>query len=588
MLRPSAVRVILLAAALTGTPARAAGDGTSVASKLPGWWSYRGTYGPSVQGTLTIDGRDAHWRASIAGFEVAAIREGDALRFALPGAQGEFRGTVRGDRRAIDGFWIQPPGVTLGSAYATPVMLRAVSRDAWVGTVRPLADRITLFLNITPNGSGGLSGLIRNPEFNFGLRRPLTLSVRDNEVSFINSKRDNDVLRGEFDSDSGQLSMIYQGVGVFGFTRADSDSLPGAKPRPTAAQPALRRAPIDTGDGWTTATPAAAGLSAAALERLTEHVRAQVPESVTTPYLHAILIARHGKLVYEEYFHGFDREQPHDTRSAGKTLTSILLGIAMERAGGFGVDTPVRELFPQYSDLRNDDPRKAAITVGQLLTMTSGLDCDDNDSASAGNEDVMQSQREERDWYRYTLDLKVARDPGGKQAVYCSAGINLLGGIIARRSGLALPEFFERHLARPLQFGDYHMNLMPNGAGYGAGGIYLRPRDALKLGQLYLSRGRWNGRRLVSPAWVDASTRRHAQFDDGHGYGYGWHLHEVTAGARRYREYAAEGNGGQFVIVLPELDLTVMIAAGNYGDFSTWYRFLDLVPEFILPAVVPR
>jgi CubicO group peptidase (beta-lactamase class C family) len=131
------------------------------------------------------------------------------------------------------------------------------------------------------------------------------------------------------------------------------------------------------------------------------------------------------------------------------------------------------------------------------------------------------------------------------------------------------------------------MNLMPDGSGYVGGGIYLRPRDALKLGQLYLDKGRWQGRQIVDAAWVEASTQRHAQFSEDHGYGYAWHLHEFRVGDRTYREYAAEGNGGQFVIVVPELDLVVAISAGNYGDFPTWSQFQQFVPEFVIPALHP-
>jgi CubicO group peptidase (beta-lactamase class C family) len=590
MTRSLATIAATLAVATIGcqTLAQADVNEPPLAERLPGWWSYQGNYGPAVQGTLTLDGRDAVWYADLGGFGVEAVHDGNAVRFVLPGGQGAFRGRLRADRKAVDGFWVQPPGVTLSSAYATPIVLHAQSKGVWVGQVRPLPDRVTLFLNIRKAADGGLTGFIRNPEFNFGLRRLFKIVVQGNDVSFTNANRENDVLHGSFDPESGHLSMAFEGVGIFDFVRRDVDGTPGATPRAPVALPSMNRAPPNTGDGWPTAAPAAVGLRADTLKQLTDHVLEELPVSVHTPYVHAVLVARHGKLVFEEYFHGFGREQPHDTRSAGKTLTSILLGIAMEQARGFDVGTPVLELLPQYAALKNGDARKSDVTVGELLTMTSGLACDDNDDASPGNEDVMQSQQKQRDWYRYTLDLKMARDPGGTQAVYCSAGINLLGGIIAQRSGCDLPEFFQRYLAGPMQIDGYHMNLMPNGEGYGAGGIYLRPRDALKLGQLYLSRGRWNGHQLVSASWVDASTQRHSQFDDSHGYGYGWHLHEMKCGEHAYREYAAEGNGGQFIIVVPELDLTVLIAAGNYGDFQTWYRLQDLVSAYIIPAVSER
>jgi CubicO group peptidase (beta-lactamase class C family) len=304
-----------------------------------------------------------------------------------------------------------------------------------------------------------------------------------------------------------------------------------------------------------------------------------------SPQVQGLLIARHGKLVVEEYFHGFDATRPHDTRSAGKTFAPLLVGLAMAQGHAFGPQTSVLDLLPDDGGLARQDPRKARITVADLMSMTSGLACDDNDGQSPGNEDTMQSQHRQNDWYRYTLALPMAREPGGQQAVYCSAGINLLGAVVAKTTGQWLPAFFEQRLARPLEMRDYHVNLMPGGDAYLGGGIYLRPRDMLKLGQLYLSGGRWNGRRVVEQAWVEASTTEHSRFAPDHSYGYGWHLHTFHAGGRDYREYAAEGNGGQFVIVLPELDLTVAITAGNYGDFKTWYALQDLVADYVLPAV---
>jgi CubicO group peptidase (beta-lactamase class C family) len=154
---------------------------------------------------------------------------------------------------------------------------------------------------------------------------------------------------------------------------------------------------------------------------------------------------------------------------------------------------------------------------------------------------------------------------------------------VANATGTWLPDFFQMNYAEPLDIHTYHMNLMPSGQAYMAGGISIRPRDELKLGQLYLDGGVWNGRRVVSKDWVTASTQKHSRFPD-HDYGYAWHLLDAKVGEHVYREYEAGGNGGQFVIVVPELDLVVGITAGNYGDFRTWYAFKDLVAKYVIPA----
>ncbi len=179
------------------------------------------------------------------------------------------------------------------------------------------------------------------------------------------------------------------------------------------------------------------------------------------------------------------------------------------------------------------------------MSMSSGYACDDNDDASPGNEDHMQDQEEQPDWYKYTLDLPMAQNPGAEHAVYCTAGINLVGAVIRNATGEWLPELFDRYIAQPLQFQSYHINLMPTGEAYMGGGLYLRPRDRLKLGQLYLSDGVWNGHRVISKEWVEQSITRHSSFDPAfgvdHEYGYGWHIHHVKVGDKVYREYAAEG-----------------------------------------------
>jgi CubicO group peptidase (beta-lactamase class C family) len=244
----------------------------------------------------------------------------------------------------------------------------------------------------------------------------------------------------------------------------------------------------------------------------------------------SLLIARHGKLVLEEYFHGFDKEEPHDMRSASKTFAPILVGIARELGFTLSSDTPIYPLFSEDKPFPHWDPRKSHVTLKALMTMTSGFACDDNDEASPGNEDNMQSQTAQPDWYKYTLDLPMAAEPDGRHAVYCSADLNLVGGVVAHATDSWLPEFFDRYLARPLQFGTYHMNLMPTGEAYMGGGLYLRPRDELKLGQLYLSGGIWHATRIVSEDWIRQSTIAYSTFDPQtsydapHEYGFGWHI----------------------------------------------------------------
>ena len=230
-----------------------------------------------------------------------------------------------------------------------------------------------------------------------------------------------------------------------------------------------------------------------------------------SPYIQSISIARHGQLVLDEYFYGFTPDTPHDTRSAAKSVATLIVGRAIEDTRRFTPQSRVLRLLPSYLPVRNDDARKAAMTVADLMTMASGLACNDNDDSSPGNEDAMQGRPAGTNWYRYTLDLPMASLPG-TTAVYCTAGINLLGAIVAAQTREPIARYFAERFAVPLQFGRYAMWLMPPPANeaYLGGGDYIRPRDFLKFGELLLDGGTWNGTRIVRLV-LDRAVDRAAQ-----------------------------------------------------------------------------
>lgn len=558
--------------------------------RLVGLWGVERVFGPQVQGTLSIDSRNDAWIAELDGYQAPVWHAKGEMNFILPGGAGSFHGTVSADGRRITGFWRQPPGVTHTQAYATPVTLLRTQPGVWQGVVRPLEDRVSLYLMISRADDGSLKAFIRNPEFNFGMRRLYKVTLDGSAVTLDDTLRKSDKLSGGYDAEQDRLDLTIQGIGNFEFTRRDREHALGFYPVTPAVEHYVYRQPLAEDDGWKTASLAQAGLDLKPLATLVQEVLDTQTDGFSTPYIHSILVARHGKLALEEYFYGYDRERVHDTRSAGKTLAGTLTGIALDHGAKFRLDTPVLSLYPQYRDLANPDPRKQKITVEDLLTMDSGLACDDNDDDSPGNEDTMQSQDQQKDWYRYILDVPMQDEPGDRKAVYCTAAINLLGGVVQGSTGMPLTEFFDRYYAQPLQIRDYHMNLMPEGEAYLGGGIYLRPRDMLKLGQLYLDDGTWHGKRVLSKWWAVAATTQHTFFPasdyaPGHGYGYTWHLFEAKVGGKTYKEYMAQGNGGQLVMVVPALDLAAVITAGNYGNFPTWRKFFeDYLPRYIIPA----
>ncbi|MGP1664500.1 MAG: serine hydrolase domain-containing protein, partial [Rhodanobacter sp.] len=417
--------------------------------------------------------------------------------------------------------------------------------------------------------------------------RSYAVQVDGDAVVLTDPKRKGWALNARFEEETDQLRVDWQGIAVFPFTRRDRNHALGYYVTTPADTPTTYRVPVPVDDGWSTAALADVGMRVAPMTALLQHVQTLATAEPGHPQVHGLLVARHGKLAFESYFHGYSREQAHDMRSAGKSFASVLVGMAIQHGANLSAQTPVLSLFPEYQNLEHVDAAKRAISVGDLMSMSSGLACDDDSGDSPGAEDKMQMQQDETDWYRYTLNLPMVQEPGADKAVYCSAGINLLGGVVRHATGRPLTELFRDWIAGPLQMRGYHLNLMPNDDAYLAGGMRLRPRDMLKLGQLYLNGGIWNGQRLLDPSWIDASVARHTSFGPNHDYGYAWHLHTFQVQGHDYRVYAAEGNGGQFVIAVPELDLAVAITAGSYGEFSSWYPLQDLVTNYIIPAALP-
>jgi CubicO group peptidase (beta-lactamase class C family) len=325
------------------------------------------------------------------------------------------------------------------------------------------------------------------------------------------------------------------------------------------------RPPVQLSDGLKVGSAAAAGFSQRTLDGL---VRSILDEKY--PDVHGVLLWRKGRLVFEEYFYGFDRERPHQLRSATKSFHSVLAGIAMDLGKIRGDQQPIAELLPwPASTLANPDPRKAAITVGDLLSMRTGLACDDRDPSSPGNEQLIYSKP---DWGRFTLDLPMAAAPG-TVARYCSGGVHVAARLVERAVGEDLLAFARRTLFEPLGFKNYKWPYQPVQENAGTfGQLYLRPRDMLKFGVMVHDKGRWQGRQIVSQDWIERSTRERSRIGSrGYGYLWWWQTFTVASGgagsqSREVRVLVATGNGGQKIYIVPSLELVAVFTGGTYNS----------------------
>jgi len=340
---------------------------------------------------------------------------------------------------------------------------------------------------------------------------------------------------------------------------------------------------------WVTAAPESVGVAAKPLRDMETAIRAGEFKKIGS-----VLVARHGKLVSEAYFDG-DGATLRDTRSATKSITDALVGIAIGEKKLSGVDARVLALLPERARrMQNPDPRKDKMTVEDFLTMSSPLECDDWNDASRGNEERMYVIE---DWAQFILDLPVRghmhlaeteeQPKYGRYFSYCTGGVFVLSEVLQKATGMRTDRYAQEKLFGPLGITDAQWVYSPLNIPQTGGGLRLTSRDLLKIGQLYLDGGSWQGRRIVDEAWVKASTQPHAQIDDQTDYGYLWWLKAFKSGGKGYPAFFMSGNGGNKVAAFPGLDMVVVITSTNYNTRGMHEQTEKLLTDYILAAVGP-
>ena len=313
--------------------------------------------------------------------------------------------------------------------------------------------------------------------------------------------------------------------------------------------------------------------------------------------VHAVLVARGGKLLFERYFRGadeindrpvanatFDADTLHDMKSVSKSVASLALGVAIDRGLIGSVNEPIFSFFPELSDLRS--PEKQRIRLSHALTMSMGLKWVEATPSTGNYNNDEARMHMAPDPCRYVLGLPVTA-PAGQDFFYNTGALTLVSAIIRKVVGRPLDEFARETLFEPLGITGFEWTRVKGDTNAG-GGLRLRPRDMAKIGQLVLAGGRWNDRQIVSKAWIDASMTPRLEATGPYFYGYLWWLGRSLHDGREVHWAAALGRGGQSIRVVPELDLIVVVTAGYYQDYSPpAFQVQSGIFRDVLRAVAP-
>ena len=296
----------------------------------------------------------------------------------------------------------------------------------------------------------------------------------------------------------------------------------------------------------------------------------------TYPNVHSVLIIQDGKLLFEEYFYEYTKDTFQELRSATKSFISALTGIAIDKGYIKSINERVLSYFPEYT-FENSSDLLNQITIENLLTNQSGLDCDITNEKAEGNETKMYNSD---DWVKFSLDLPMIDIPGGK-GMYCTGNSIILGKIIEKETKQPLPEFAKQTLFGPLGITKFKWRFKPDKSSAETfGQLNLRPRDLAKFGLLYLNKGNWNGKQIISAEWCEQSLKKHSIIQ-GVDYGYQWWIKYLDADGVRYYGKAAQGNGGQKIYIWEQQNMVTVITGGNYNTQSPSD---ELIRKYILPA----
>lgn len=365
-----------------------------------------------------------------------------------------------------------------------------------------------------------------------------------------------------------------------------------------AVLPQFAQAQTDCGmpsageDHWPAAAPESVGLVSTTLCPMVKWL-----DDWKQSNIHAVLVVRHGTLVFEHYFSGADEhwgrsvgevafgpEIRHDERSATKSIVALVLGIAIERGMIKSLDESVLSFFPDYADLRT--PEKDRITLRALVTMSSGLEWHEDDTPYTSEANSENRMDNAADPFRYALQQAVVAPPG-QVWNYNSGSTELIGAVLKKATGKSVDELARTLLFAPLGITDVEWPRNARGDPIAAGALRLRPRDLAKIGQLVLQHGAWNGTQVAPAAWIEAATAPQINVSGFNSffYGYFFWLGRSLADKTEVQWAAAVGLGGQRLFIVPSLDLVVVVNAGLYASRLQGPVPMTILNQYVLKAI---
>ena len=307
---------------------------------------------------------------------------------------------------------------------------------------------------------------------------------------------------------------------------------------------------------WPVSSPEEQGLSSIELNNMFDYI------AQNKTRVHSIQIIRHGHLILDAYFYPYDGQTKHDIASVTKSITSTLVGIAIDRNYIPSIKSHVLDYFPEY-DI--EDTLKSKITLEDLITMRSGFDCGTILSDPKINADNRLAEiRKCDDWIKCILTMPMRSQPGERFA-YCNANCHLMLGILRKATGMSASDFAQKELFGPLGINDYYWPADAKGINYGWGDLQLYPYDMLKIGELMLHQGKISNVSVISQNWLQNATKIHVTFTGGNDkYGYYWWI----PGDNYPGVFEAVGRGGQRITVWPANDMVIVFTGGGFETSS--------------------